>query len=139
MKLLMRSTALAIAGSLAVAAVIPASAQVARPLSAQSAAPADDAVTQVRWRGRGWGWGGVGAGIAAGAIIGAGVAASRPYYYDPYYYGPAYYGPPVAYGPPAVYAQPGGDAVAYCMQRYKSYDPASGTFLGYDGLRHPCP
>jgi len=28
---------------------------------------------------------------------------------------------------------------AYCMQRYRSYDPASGTFLGYDGLRHPCP
>jgi len=23
-------------------------------------------------------------------------------------------------------------------QRYKSYDPASGTYLGYDGLRHPC-
>jgi BA14K-like protein len=29
--------------------------------------------------------------------------------------------------------------VAYCSQRYRSYDPASGTFLGYDGLRHPCP
>jgi hypothetical protein len=27
---------------------------------------------------------------------------------------------------------------AYCAQRYKSYDPASGTYLGYDGLRHPC-
>jgi hypothetical protein len=25
------------------------------------------------------------------------------------------------------------------MQRYKSYDPASGTYLGYDGQRHPCP
>ncbi|MGA7941219.1 MAG: BA14K family protein, partial [Bradyrhizobium sp.] len=23
-------------------------------------------------------------------------------------------------------------------QRYRSYDPASGTYLGYDGLRHPC-
>jgi hypothetical protein len=32
-----------------------------------------------------------------------------------------------------------GDAVAYCSQRYRSYDPASGTFLGYDGVRHPCP
>ena len=30
-------------------------------------------------------------------------------------------------------------AVAYCAQRYRSYDPASGTYLGYDGLRHPCP
>ena len=25
-----------------------------------------------------------------------------------------------------------------CAQRYRSYDPASGTFLGYDGHRHPC-
>jgi hypothetical protein len=29
--------------------------------------------------------------------------------------------------------------VAYCMQRFRSYDPRSGTYLGYDGLRHPCP
>jgi hypothetical protein len=26
----------------------------------------------------------------------------------------------------------------YCAQRYRSYDPASGTFMGYDGRRHPC-
>ena len=32
----------------------------------------------------------------------------------------------------------GGDA-SYCAQRYRSYDPASGTYLGFDGLRHPCP
>jgi hypothetical protein len=25
-----------------------------------------------------------------------------------------------------------------CVQRYHSYDPASGTFLGYDGRRHAC-
>jgi BA14K-like protein len=25
-----------------------------------------------------------------------------------------------------------------CARRYRSYDPASGTFLGYDGKRHPC-
>jgi hypothetical protein len=25
-----------------------------------------------------------------------------------------------------------------CAQRYHSYDPASGTFLGYDGHRHTC-
>jgi len=29
--------------------------------------------------------------------------------------------------------------VAYCTRRFKSYDPGSGTYLGYDGLRHPCP
>jgi hypothetical protein len=31
------------------------------------------------------------------------------------------------------------NAVAYCSQRYRSYDPRSGTYLGYDGYRHPCP
>jgi BA14K-like protein len=25
-----------------------------------------------------------------------------------------------------------------CAQRYHSYDPASGTFLGHDGARRPC-
>jgi len=142
MRIPTRSTVLALAGVMAVTAVLPASAQVARPLAAQAAAGADDAVTPVYWRGRGWGWGGVGAGFAAGALLGAGIAASRPYYGGyyggPYYYGPAYYAPAPVYGPP-VYAAPGGDAVAYCMRRYKSYDPSSGTFLGYDGLRHPCP
>lgn len=53
-------------------------------------------------------------------------------------YGPDYdydYGPPVIYGAPA----PAGGDVAYCMQRYRSYNPNSGTYLGYDGRRHPCP
>jgi len=47
------------------------------------------------------------------------------------------YGPP----PAPVYggAPVAGDPAAYCAQRYKSYDPATGTFLGYDGVRHPCP
>jgi len=75
---------------------------------------------------RGGGWGGGGAvlgGLAAGAIIGGALAAQqRPYYYDRGY----------AYGP-------GDDAVAYCMSRFKSYDPRSGTYLGYDGYRHSCP
>ena len=25
-----------------------------------------------------------------------------------------------------------------CKQRYRSYDAVSGTYLGFDGLRHPC-
>jgi BA14K-like protein len=25
-----------------------------------------------------------------------------------------------------------------CAQRYRSYDPSSGTFRGYDGRRHQC-
>jgi BA14K-like protein len=26
----------------------------------------------------------------------------------------------------------------YCARRYRSYDPASGTYAGRDGTRHPC-
>jgi hypothetical protein len=77
---------------------------------------------------------------------------------------PGYQGPPPGYAgppggpPPAAYAGPpsgapppgyapgagddaGGpaDPAAYCAQRYRSYDPNSGTFLGNDGQRHPCP
>ncbi len=27
---------------------------------------------------------------------------------------------------------------SYCAQRYRSYDPQSGTFIGRDGRRRPC-
>jgi len=27
---------------------------------------------------------------------------------------------------------------SYCARRYRSYDPVSGTFVGRDGVRHPC-
>ncbi|HUI14676.1 MAG TPA: BA14K family protein [Xanthobacteraceae bacterium] len=92
------------------------------------------------WHGGGWGWGGA---VAAGVIGGAVAAATSPlwapgyYDYDPgYAYGPGYgYGYAVAPAPVA----PGGGAVAYCESRFRSYDPASGTYLGYDGMRHPCP
>ena len=84
-----------------------------------------------RGGGRGFGWGGVGAGIVAGTILGGAFAA--PYYYNRPYGGYGYY------DAPGVYAAPGGDAVAYCSQRFRSYDPASGTYMGYDGFRHSCP
>jgi len=113
-------------------------APIADALAIKNAAPA--AVETVQWRG--WGWG-LGAGFVTGAIIGG--ALANPYYgYGPYYYpGPYYYGPPpaayVAPPGPAYGAPAAGDPVAYCSQRFRSYDPASGTYLGYDGLRHPCP
>jgi hypothetical protein len=86
--------------------------------------------------GPGYGWNGwrPGYGVAAGAITGAalgGYYGGYGYgdgYYDTGYYGSSYYGS--SYNP---------DATAYCSQRYKSYDPSSGTYLGYDGARHPCP
>lgn len=28
---------------------------------------------------------------------------------------------------------------AWCAQRYRSYDPASGTYLARDGMRYSCP
>lgn len=62
-----------------------------------------------------------GDGAAAAAIVGGliigGIIASqvaRPYYYYD-------------------------DAISYCMSRFRSYDPYSRTYLGYDGYRHPCP
>jgi hypothetical protein len=30
------------------------------------------------------------------------------------------------------------DNASYCAQRYRSYDPTSGTYLGRDGRRHVC-
>jgi hypothetical protein len=98
-------------------------------------------VESVHWRGRGWG---LGAAVLGGAIIGGALASPYygygpgPYYGGPgpYYYGPGPYAP--AYGP-GPYGPPPGDAVAYCMERFKSYDPRSGTYLGYDGYRHACP
>jgi len=102
-------------------------APIGEPLAIIKAVP--NVTQSVQWRGGGWGWGApVAGGLIAGAIIGGALAAPPPGYY-----GPGYYPPPVAYGPPPD------DAVAYCMQRFRSYDPGSGTYLGNDGYRHPCP
>jgi len=30
-------------------------------------------------------------------------------------------------------------AIEYCSQRYRSFDPGSMTYMGRDGFRHPCP
>jgi hypothetical protein len=92
------------------------------------------------------GGGGYIPGAVAGAVIGGALASSYAYYggpgyyssaYDPGYYDDTYYDDSavVAVAPAPV----GDDAVAYCAQTYRSYDPASGTYLGFDGLRHPCP
>ena len=55
---------------------------------------------------------GIGIGLAAGAIIGGAIAASQ--------------------------AQAQQNA-AYCAQRYRSYDPRTGTYLSTNGNRYPCP
>ena len=119
-------------GSLAIALIAmtgtvagPASAQVAGPRTATSIGAPAELATTVQYR-RGWRgnrrhyrggynrrdrWGpAVGLGIA-GVVIGSALA-SRAH---------------------------ADQAVAYCMDRFNSYDPASGTYLGYDGYRHSCP
>jgi hypothetical protein len=93
------------------------------------------------WNGGGWhrnGWwpGAVAAGLAAG---GAYAYYGGPYYDDSYAYYDGDYGPDYYDSGVAVPAAPVGGDASYCAQRYRSYDPASGTYLGYDGLRHPCP
>jgi len=84
-----------------------------------------------------WGYGAVGLGFGG--------------YYGGYYgdYGYGDYGDYGGYGAYAGdadygyggggYASGGGDEhVSWCMNRYRSYDPGSDTFGGYDGLRHRC-
>ena len=116
----------------AVAIVLGASASIS-PVAAAPMTPAAGSEMQAasaspltsvqyrRWHHRHQGWHhgrhrGHGAaalgGLAAGAIIGGAIANSQAR---------------------------ANDAIAYCAQRYRSYDPASGTYLGYDGNRHPCP
>ena len=73
-----------------------------------------------------------------GLIIGGLVAAPQYYegpypYYYPYYY-PGHYAP--RYVGPIGYGAPGWEA--YCFSRYRSFDPISGTYLGYDGMRRYC-
>jgi hypothetical protein len=92
-------------------------------------------VEQVRsrrgWRGhrhrhsRGWGWG-------AGAV-GAGLLLTAPLWaggYDDGYYDDGYDG---------AYAYGGGGGYARCEATFKSFDPESGTYMGYDGIRRTCP
>lgn len=126
--------AIAALGLVAVGGSAPASAQVARAQSASQPAVSDNLVQNVQWRGRyyrgpyrGWygprwrgryyGWRGrdaaIGAGVATGLIVGGALAAQSRAQAD--------------------------SAVEYCMNRFRSYDPQSGTYLGYDGNRHPCP
>ena len=84
----------------------------------------------------GWGWGD---GLAAGIIGGAVAAATSPLW-APGYYG---YGPGPAYVYDYVPAAPvvvgGGGDVGWCEAHFRSYNPATGMYLGYDGVYHHCP
>jgi hypothetical protein len=88
-----------------------------------------------RWRRRGW-WG-------PGFVAGLGLGYGGYYGFDDYPYAYAYDdGPYDYYGDVYADTAVGGDdpsSIAYCQQRYKSYDVRTQSFLGYDGQRHPCP
>jgi hypothetical protein len=59
-------------------------------------------------------WWATGAGLAVGALAGAAIgAATHP-------------------------APVGTDHVAWCQNRYRSYDVRTNTFVGYDGIRREC-
>jgi hypothetical protein len=76
------------------------------------------------------------AGFAVGTLFGT--AAAQPRYYAP---APVYVAPPVVYQPVPVYYAPAPwspDWYAYCARKYGSFDPRSGTFVGFDGYRHLC-
>lgn len=121
------------------------------PCSARSVAGAGQAQFRYQHHGYAHGYGrgdgyrvgaGVAAGLAAGAIIGGAMAQDQGYDTETYptdaY--PVYseqVAPDEDAGP--VVAAGDGDSVAYCQQTYRSYDPATGTYLGYDGYRHACP
>jgi hypothetical protein len=87
----------------------------------------------------GWGWGAA----AVGAGLGYAAAANADYC-DPYYasYGYCNYGYTTGYGVPGYGANAaayGSDAIADCARRFRSYDPASQTYLSYSGQRVSCP
>jgi hypothetical protein len=79
--------------------------------------------------GGGWGWGAaaLGAGLLLGAPYVAGAYDDGDYDDDGY----------ASYSYRGRYASDGG--VARCEATFRSFDPASGTYMGYDGVRRMCP
>ena len=65
-------------------------------------------------------------------VLGGMLAA--PYY--GYGYGEPYYGPPRYHAPPRYRYY--GNHDAYCHARFRSYNSATGLYLGYDGRFHRC-
>lgn len=73
---------------------------------------------------RNCGWGGCnnnGAAVAAGVIGGLALGAAA-----------------AAAANSASAAPRSSDWVAYCSSKYRSFDPSTGTYMGYDGQRRPC-
>lgn len=96
------------------------------------------------------------AGLAVGALAGAALAAPRERiivddgYYDApprrVYAQPRYVQPRYVQSRPQVVYSGGGygiepwsrDWYRYCSDRYRSFNPSTGTFVGYDGVTRFC-
>lgn len=70
------------------------------------------------------------AGFAIGTLFGH--VAAHPRYHRRVYVAPAYV-PAYYVGRPGYY-----DWIAFCSAKYRSFNPATGLFVGYDGRYHPC-
>jgi BA14K-like protein len=90
---------------------------------AQNAGPTNYAYDP--YSGYGGGFGGYGGGFG-GYGGGFGGYGGGPYY--------DYAGGPTPAGGPMNSA-----AIQACQARFQSYDPNTGTYLGFDGIRHACP
>ena len=71
-------------------------------------------------------------GLGAGLILGGALASSANAAPPPPPPPPAGY---YDYGPPRPWTS---DWRAYCLSRYRSFNPSTGYFLGYDGEYHFC-
>jgi hypothetical protein len=129
----MIAAAALVAGTVAAAAPAKAVPTLASKNVAEAVKPAKNPyVSQIRYHrhrhhrhhhhGGDWGpW-------VAGSLLGLGLGYALSdgyddgYYYD---YGPRYYG--------------GDGGFARCEATFKTFDPDSGTYMGYDGRRHRCP
>jgi len=72
-------------------------------------------------------------GFGIGAIVGSALTPQTVYVAPPPPPPPVYYAP-AAYGPPPWSP----DWYAYCASRYRSFNPNTGYFIGYDGVPRFC-
>lgn len=77
--------------------------------------------------------------VVAAAVSSAPAEARGDSHHGGGHYGGAYYGDYWGYYAAAEPYYDDTGAVSYCTQRFRIYDPSSGTYVEYDGYRHPCP
>jgi hypothetical protein len=67
---------------------------------------------------------------------------SYRFHHGGWWYDRAWWGPTVGFAVAPGMVEPGyavdDEHVQWCMNRYRSYDPETDSFMGYDGMLHPC-